>query len=250
LTPIDVSGLTSGVSAIATGAYHTCALTSSSIVKCWGYNSSGQLGNGSTTNRLTPVNVSGISGVSAIAMGFSHTCALTSGGEVKCWGENYYGQLGNNTSGTGTNRLTPVDVTDLTSGVSAIAAGLWRTCALTSGGGVKCWGYNSSHGLLGDGTTTPHNTPVNVSGLASGVSAIAMGYSHTCALTSNSGVKCWGYNGNGQLGNNSTTSSSTPIDVLINDTPSTDTPPTATNVNVIPFGPPTNWSNYDWQLHL
>ena len=211
-TPVSVSGLASGVSAIAAGGWHTCALTTEGGVKCWGFNESGQLGDNSAyNNRLTPVDVSGLSsGVSAITAGEFHTCALTGGGGVKCWGYNHLGQLGD---GTTLRRLTPVDVSGLSSGVSAITAGVYHTCARTSGGGVKCWGYNLS-GQLGDGTTTERHTPVDVSGLASGVSAIAAGDIHTCARTSAGGVKCWGSNDLGQLGDGTTTERHTPVNVL------------------------------------
>jgi alpha-tubulin suppressor-like RCC1 family protein len=226
-TPVDVSRLTSGVDAIAAGGYHTCALTVGGV-KCWGYNGYGQLGDGTTTNRNAPVDVSGLtSGVAAIAAGWYHTCALTAGGGVKCWGYNWYGQLGD---GTTTDRTTPVDVSGLTSGVAAIAAGRYHTCALTAGGGVKCWGLNW-YGQLGDGTTTDRNTPVDVSGLTSGGVAIAAGESHTCALTAGGGVKCWGYNLYGQLGNGEFGYSPTPVDVVtpvVTPTPTSTATPTVT----------------------
>ncbi len=209
LTAVDVSGLSSGVAAIATGNQHTCALTIAGGIKCWGANFSGQLGDGSTTQRLTAVDASGLTGgVAAIATGGA-TCALTSAGGVKCWGDNTFGQIGD---GTTTQRLTAVDVIGLTSGVAAIAAGGSHTCALTSAGGVKCWGYNI-RGQLGDNSTTQRLIAVNVSGLTSGVVAIAAGFQHTCALTSAGGIKCWGSNDDGQLGDNSTTRRLTAVNV-------------------------------------
>jgi alpha-tubulin suppressor-like RCC1 family protein len=208
--PVDVSGLASGVTAIAAGGEHTCALTTSGGVKCWGSNSSGRLGDGTYTSRSTPMDVSGLtSGVTAITAGGNHTCALTASSGVKCWGGNWDGQLGD---GTTTDRTTPMDVSELTSGVMAIAAGGSHTCALTIGGGVKCWGGNS-FGQLGDGTTDDRSTAVDVSGLTSGVAAIAAGGNHTCALTASGGVKCWGDNSSGQLGDGTTDDWSTPVDV-------------------------------------
>jgi alpha-tubulin suppressor-like RCC1 family protein len=208
-TPVDVSGLSSGVTAIAIGSRHGCALASAGGLKCWGYNRYGQLGDGTTVNRPMPVDVSGLSsGVNAIAASF-HTCALTSAAGVKCWGSNSAGQLGD---GTTEDRSTPVDVSGLSSGVTAIAAGDSHSCALTSSGGLECWGDNSS-GQLGDGTTADRWTPVEVSGLSSGVTAIAAGGLHSCALTHAGRVKCWGSNSGGQLGDGTTKSRSTPVGV-------------------------------------
>ncbi|MFT3792786.1 MAG: Ig-like domain repeat protein [Rudaea sp.] len=209
-TPVDVTGLTSNVAAIAAGYSHTCAVNVTGGVQCWGYNAVGQLGNGTTTDSSTPVPVTDLtSGVAAITAGGGHSCALTEAGGVKCWGNNGNGQLGN---GSITTSLTPVDVTNLASGAAAITAGEYHACALTTTGGVKCWGKNSS-GQLGNGSTTDSTTPVDVSGLTSGVAAIAAGKNHTCALTTAGGVKCWGSNSDGQLGNNSSTDSDAPVDV-------------------------------------
>src|SRR3990170_2637750 len=187
-TPVDVAGLSSGVAAVTAGDWHTCALTTVGGVKCWGANGFGQLGDGRTANRPTPVDVTGLSrGAAAVTAGGAHTCALTTGGGVKCWGANGFGRLGD---GTTTDRTTPVDVTGLSSGVAAVTAGDWHTCALTTVGGAKCWGANGFF-QLGDGTRTDRTTPVDVAGLPSGVAAVAAGGSHTCAVTTGGGVKCW-----------------------------------------------------------
>lgn len=194
-----------GQELLAAGGHHSCALTAAGGAKCWGTNWGGQLGDGTTTLRLTPVSVAGLSSGFAIAAGLAHSCAVTAGG-VKCWGRNDYGQLGD---GTATDRQTPVPVTGLSSGVVAIAAGSSHSCTLTAAGGVKCWGANWS-GQLGDGTTTDRKTPVAVTRLTSGVVAITTGESHSCALTAAGGVKCWGSNGYGQLGDGTTTERHTP----------------------------------------
>lgn len=212
LPAADVAGLGSGVAAIAAGtaAAHSCALSSAGEVQCWGSNFFGQLGDGSTANRLTPVKLKGLkSGVSALALGLGHTCALVGAGSVKCWGFNSNGQLGDNSN---SNRLMPVDVSGLASGVAEIAVGPLHTCARTTGGAVKCWGTNAA-GQLGDGSTTDRRVPVDVSGLGSGVIAIAAGGNHTCALLETGAVRCWGANASGQLGDGSTAQRLTPTDV-------------------------------------
>ena len=184
----------------------------------------GQLGNGSTTDSNTPVVVFA-SGIAAVGAGRGHTCAVTTTGGAKCWGWNDVGQLGN---GTTSSSNTPVDVSGLTSGVAAVSVGLTHTCALMTGGDVKCWGDNSG-GQLGSGNTTGpetcvsfqscSTTPLDVTGLASGVAAISAGGAHTCALTTGSDVKCWGSNNSGQLGATTvetcfgTPCSTTPVDV-------------------------------------
>jgi hypothetical protein len=206
--PVDVSGLSSGVSAIAAGGGEACALTVSGGVKCWG----SRAADGSSS--LVPVDISGLSsGVAAIAVGGSHACALTTGGGLKCWGENDHGELGNGTSGS--SSYTPVDVSGLSSGVVGISSGFSDSCALTTGGGVKCWGHN--------GVSSYGNVPVDIPSLSSGVSAIVAngtcfgGYcdpeSHTCALTSTGGVKCWGVNFDGELGDGTLSNSYAPVDV-------------------------------------
>ena len=205
-TPVEASGLRRGVTAVVAGGDYTCALTSGGGVKCWGYNGSGQLGNGSTAGSPTPVDVVGLaSGITAITVGDSTTCALTRDGGVKCWGR----LLGN---GSTTTNTKPVDISGLASGVTAIAAGYGHVCALMATGRVRCWGYNR-YGQLGNGSTTNSAIPVDISGLTSGVTAIAAGAGHTCAITEEGGATCWGYGGDGQLGNGSTADSAMPVDV-------------------------------------
>jgi alpha-tubulin suppressor-like RCC1 family protein len=169
-TPIQMSGLT-GVTAIAGGAGHTITLKNDGTVWAWGYNySSGQLGDGTTTDRYIPVQVIGLTGVTAIAAGYYHTIALKSDGTVWAWGDNSFGQLGDGTntgpqtcvnSGTPCS-TTPVQVIGLT-GVTAIAARYHHTIALKNDETVWAWGHNIS-GQLGDGTTTDRYNPVQVSG--------------------------------------------------------------------------------------
>jgi len=210
LTPTAVTGLDSDVTAITGGTRHTCALLATGAVTCWGDNTDGQLGDGTTANRLTPTAVTGLdSDVTAITAGHNHTCALLATDAVHCWGYNGYGQLGD---GTTANRLTPTAVTGLDSGVTAISASRFHTCALLATGALTCWGWNG-YGQLGDGTTANRLTPTAVTGLSSDVTAITAETFHTCALLATGAVRCWGYNGYGQLGDNSTANRATPTAV-------------------------------------
>jgi len=182
-------------------------------VKCWGANTNGALGDGTTTASNVPVDVVGLpSDVVALATSFRTSCALTSGGGVKCWGWDAFGQVGAGQSCGSDTCLAPVDVTGLTSGVAAISAHGIHACALTTTGGMKCWGMNNT-AQLGDGTYTTRYTPVDVSGLTGGVVALGAGVASSCAVVSGGGLKCWGLNNNGQLGDGTTTTRTTPIDV-------------------------------------
>ncbi|MFZ2958649.1 MAG: kelch repeat-containing protein [Candidatus Ozemobacteraceae bacterium] len=167
-------------------------------VYSWGYNAEGQLGDGTITERHSPVDVLGATNIKAIAGGESHTVALKHDGTVWAWGNNAVGQLGD---GTTTNRASPVQVTGLT-GVTAVAAGHCDSLAIKNDGTVWGWGFNSN-GQLGDGTLTNRTFPVQVTGLT-GVTAVAAGYTHSLALKNDGTVWGWGYNAYGQLGNGTT----------------------------------------------
>ncbi|MFM7678398.1 MAG: RCC1-like domain-containing protein, partial [Roseiflexaceae bacterium] len=186
---------------IASGYFHNCALNSTGAAYCWGSNRDGLIGDGTTTDRSSPVAVSMPAGVTftAIVAGVSQTCALNTVGAAYCWGGDNYGGLGNGT--TGSVSTIPVAVT-MPAGVSfsSLTAGHYHTCALTTTGTAYCWGYNNN-GQLGNDTYTDSSVPVAVS-MPAGVTftAISAGQSHTCALTTTGTAYCWGLNIYGQLG--------------------------------------------------
>ncbi len=197
--PVPVLGLTSGMTAIASGGNHTCAIAPDGTVACWGHATGGDLGDGANLDRYRPVSVRDLPAPAiALALGDKHSCALTKPGAVACWGYNGDGELGD---GSTADSATAIAVAGLSHGVLAIGAGDVFTCALTSAGGVKCWGDNAVGELgLAPATLPSRSVPGDVPGLTSGVTAIAVGGATACALTSAGGVKCWGNNQSGQLG--------------------------------------------------
>lgn len=147
---------------ITVGFYHSCALLADGAVKCWGNNSSGELGDGTNTDSSVPVDVTGISDAEQISAHYGQTCASLASGPVKCWGANGYGELGN---GTNTNSNVPVEVTGITAG-NDVGVGWDHACASLTDGSVNCWGRNN-HSQLGnaDDTETDSNVPVQVVGI-------------------------------------------------------------------------------------
>ena len=238
-SPIAVS-LPSGttVTAIAAGSSDSLALTSTGQILAWGWNHSGQLGNGTTTNSSTPVLVSLPTGTTAIAVaaGGQHSLALTSTGRVLAWGADNYAQLGTGTAST-TGCLcvsTPVAVSlPLATTITAITGGGNHSLALTSTGQVLAWGFNDS-GQIGNGTTTTSGcwciaTPVQANlPSTTTATAVAGGGGHSLALTSTGQVLAWGYNYSGQLGNGTTLNS--------NPTPGAVNLPSGTTVTAIAGG--------------
>jgi alpha-tubulin suppressor-like RCC1 family protein len=222
-TPTQTSSLGTDRTAVAisAGRYHTCALLDDGSVSCWGRNFFGQLGDGTTTDRNTPTQISSLGTdrtAVAISAGERHTCAILDDGSVSCWGGNNGGRLGD---GTTTDRNTPTPTSSLGTGRTAIAITVGEglgshTCAILDDGSVSCWGYNT-YGQLGDGTDTLRNTPTQTSSLGTDRTAVAItaGYRHTCAILDDGSVVCWGWNNNGvdgggQLGDGTTTDHSTP----------------------------------------
>ncbi len=210
-TPVQVDGLAAGTLDLSNGTLHSCAVTDSGGVRCWGNNRYGQLGDGTTTFRLSPVAVSNVEpGATVVAAGSFHTCAIDGSTGLKCWGDNTFGQIGD---GTKAQRNAATQVVGLPFNVVDVVAGERHTCALRPNGNVKCWGSNGG-GRLGDGTTDPSGTPVLVVNMPPGTIKLAAGQSHTCALFGGGSIRCWGNNSDGQLGDGSTSNRSTPVLVV------------------------------------
>lgn len=206
--PVEVTGLTAGISSISAGNTHTCALTTFGGLKCWGDNIWGQLGRGDKVASRVPIDVPAFPfGVAEVSAGDGYTCVRKTSGHTQCWGSNFNGELGN---GGTSESLLPADVTGLTDAVS-ISAGQFHACAVVASGQVRCWGRNDL-GQLGANVGASANTPQGVSGVA-GATQVACGFKHSCALISG-GIKCWGSGSSGQLGNGNTNDSLTPVSVV------------------------------------
>ena len=234
-TPVNVTGLGSGVAQVSNGDGQACALTTAGAVECWGYNANGQVGDGTydstggSNGVITPAAVVGLSsGVASLVAGDNISCVLTTAGGVECWGLDVSREVegvdagadaGTTCVGGNLCDTSPAAVPGLSSGVASIAVGTDFVCALTTAGGVKCWGFNDD-GELGNGSTTSSRTPVDVTGLGSGVASISAGQHFACAVMTAGGVKCWGYDGDGELGSPATETcgtdpcSMTPVDVF------------------------------------
>jgi alpha-tubulin suppressor-like RCC1 family protein len=208
---VAVNGLGAGVVAIAAGDQNSLALKSDGSVWAWGRNDRGQLGNGTSNDSEVPVPVSGLaSGVIQIADGGDFSLALRTDGSVWGWGNNFSGQLGNATPET---LNTPTPVKGLAAGVKAISVGEGHSLALLANGSVLAWGKNTS-GELGNGTTKDTPVPTLVSGLGSGVIAVAVGRDDfSLALKSDGSVWAWGWGAAGQLGDGSSADRHVPTPV-------------------------------------
>lgn len=208
-TPTATSVLTT-VSALTSASQYNCALQSGSAY-CWGNTPLGQ--------KTTPTLATGLTDLTSIAAGFAHVCAVRAGGTAVCWGDNSLSQLGRGESviGSPSSSSTPAPVqvsagastTDLT-GVVAVSAGQYHSCALLTDKTVRCWGSDNSDELGDNSAAYPaKSTVATVVGLST-VTAIVSGKSFNCALLADQTVKCWGANDAGQLGNGSKTQGKTP----------------------------------------
>jgi alpha-tubulin suppressor-like RCC1 family protein len=209
--PVQPASATLAPVQIVTGYAHTCALAPSGQAYCWGANWNGRLGDNTTTDRSTPVAVQQPTGVTftSITAGADESCGLTSAGAAYCWGRNDIGQLGDNTT---TDQHTPVAVQQGGVTFASITSGRWHTCGLTSAGAAWCWGYNG-YGGLGDNTTTDRHIPVAVQQGGVTFASMTAGWLHTCGITGAGAAYCWGWNANGQLGDNTTTDRHIPVAV-------------------------------------
>jgi alpha-tubulin suppressor-like RCC1 family protein len=200
-SPTLVAGIT-GATAVTVNTWVTCALIGATGgVSCWGENTDGELGNGTSSSSVTtsPSPVYGLSGATQISAGSEHVCARLSSGTAECWGWNGEGQLGVGTQ-TGPDQcfasspcsMKPVSPTGL-SGVASVTAGTWNTCALLSGGTVQCWGFDEYDG------TVQSLTPQPITELSS-VTQVSAGELFACAVMSDHSVQCWGSNSSDQLG--------------------------------------------------
>jgi alpha-tubulin suppressor-like RCC1 family protein len=193
---------------------HYCVVLEDGQLLCWGYNSNGQIGDGTTTNQLKPYTVPNVSDAVQVGMGTKFTCILRRTSTVQCWGDGKASQLGN---GDIVDSSVPTDVLDVAGGapmanVAMLAVGLEHACAVVPGGYVRCWGVNSNNELA-DGTIDDRSTPVTVTNL-SGATQVVAGGGYSCALVVDGTVHCWGdnyYVGAG-LGSGAT---STPLTVVM-----------------------------------
>ena len=216
-------------SSLAAGSFHTCGVeTASANVWCWGQNSAGQVGDGTTVDRLNPTLVSSSRKFASLGLGRTHSCATEQGSSLAfCWGLNATGQLGNGTSGN-VPQVTPAEVVGGRA-YTSLAGGDSHTCGLEkSTGTMLCWGANSS-GQLGVGTTSASLTPGVVQSQSS-ISQIAVGADgfHTCAVASGVAV-CWGNNGHGQLGDGTLINHNSPALVSGQVWPTSTATPTASS---------------------
>jgi len=207
-TPTEVQGLSTGVVAISMGTMNRCALKYDGTVLCWGY---GMIGDNTNQIRYVPTQAHSPEPMVSVGAGSQFACGVSTAGALFCWG-GYNRPLALPEITNFESVLVPTPSPFATSGLKAVDAG-GPACALTTSGGVRCWGYNNN-GELDNGSSVEFSySPVNVTGLSAGVSSISVGGNHSCAITSTGAVQCWGFGTYGELGHNAWQGSNVPVQV-------------------------------------
>jgi alpha-tubulin suppressor-like RCC1 family protein len=210
--PVTVANL-NGIKQVAVGYNHACAISQTGSVSCWGDNSRGQIGDGTTTFRPQATAVVGLSStakVTQLALTYQSSCALLETGAVQCWGGNTQGELGVGQTAKLNQSTSPQNVVLLNNvTIKRLVSGRQHLCGITNSDTLVCWGWNDS-GQLGLNNTAAQFIPMVVTSVGSGIQQVAAGYGHSCAVRASDTV-CWGDNSKGQLGDGTTTSSSLPV---------------------------------------
>ncbi|HQF79165.1 MAG TPA: chromosome condensation regulator RCC1, partial [Spirochaetota bacterium] len=207
-SPVQIGGGSTDWASVSCGNDHTVAIKSNKTLWAWGYNSSGQLGDGTIENKLSPVRIGVSTDWASVSCGRDHTIALKLDGTLWTWGNNGFGQLGDGT--TGSNKSSPVQIGSSTDWAS-VSCGISHTVAIKSNGSLWAWGYNNS-GRLGDGTTANKSSPIQI-GVSTDWASVSCGGGHTVAIKSNGTLWAWGYNYYGQLGDGTTANKSSPVQI-------------------------------------
>lgn len=192
LVPVTVAGVNDAAE-VAAGRDFTCIRRTNGTVACWGSGENGRLGSGATENSMRPITVTGVTGAVEVVAGRAHACVRASSGAAWCWGANQSGQLGRG-AGLHTDASSAAPVVTLT-GSTDLAAGGNNTCAIVTGGALRCWGGNYQ-GQIGNrqaGDDAKEEAPTDVPGIA-GAIAVAVSENRVCAALTGGVVKCWGYN--------------------------------------------------------
>ncbi len=182
---------------LSVGSSHNCALTAGGLAYCWGLNDRGELGDGSTDDAVEPVAVEGGHSFAWVSAGIEHTCGVTASGEAYCWGHNSNGQLGDSSTVGSTTAVPVYGGLDF---AYVSGRGFDHSCGMTTSDDPYCWG-NNNHGQLGDGTSSGRSSiPLRVSYALEYKSIVAGRHSYSCAIASDDVAYCWGHNDYGQLG--------------------------------------------------
>ncbi len=231
-TPVAVAGL-ANVAQLSLGRNHSCARLTDGTVRCWGLNDAAQLGLGRldpSTPQIAPAAVPGVTGVAEVGAGGSHSCTRGTDGSLRCWGWADLGQLGgapttscDTVSGAVQCAQSPVVVPGVT-GVASLSTGRFHTCVALTGGAVRCFGRDDN-GQLGAGSASTNRCVLRPDSFACslvprdvsiiGAASVSVGDYHSCALTRDGAVRCWGYNAFGQVGDGNTDDRNAPVAVTL-----------------------------------